>query len=51
MSSIDHWRSDPVKFIETVLHNPETGKPFKLLPAERDFLDHAFRLDDNGRLR
>jgi phage terminase large subunit-like protein len=50
MSSIDHWRSDPVKFIETVLHDPETGKPFKLLPAERDFLAHAFRLDAGGRL-
>jgi len=50
MSSIDHWRSDPVQFIETVLHDPETGKPFKLLPAERDFLAHAFKLDASGRL-
>jgi hypothetical protein len=46
----DRWRSDPVNFIETTLHDPETGKPFKLLPAERDFLAHAFRLDANGRL-
>jgi phage terminase large subunit-like protein len=50
MSSIERWRSDPMAFIETVLHNPETGKPFKLLPAERDFLAHAFRLDADGRL-
>jgi phage terminase large subunit-like protein len=50
MSSIDHWRSDPVKFIETVLHNPETGKPFQLLAAERDFLAHAFTFDADGRL-
>jgi phage terminase large subunit-like protein len=51
MSSIDHWRSDPVKFIETVLYDPETGKPFKLLPAEKAFLAHAFELDADGRLR
>jgi phage terminase large subunit-like protein len=50
MSNIDHWRSNPIYFIETVLHNPETGKPFKLLPAERDFLAHAFKFDADGRL-
>ena len=44
------WRSNPISFIETVLHDPETKKPFKLLPAERAFLEHAFKLDDNGRL-
>ena len=31
-------------------HDPETKKPFKLLPAERAFLEHAFKLDDSGRL-
>jgi phage terminase large subunit-like protein len=51
MSSIEEWRSDPVGFIETVLHNPETGKPFELLAAERDFLAHAFQFGDDGRLR
>jgi phage terminase large subunit-like protein len=50
MSNIDRWRADPARFIETILHNPETGEPFKLLPAERDFLAHAFLLADNGRL-
>jgi phage terminase large subunit-like protein len=50
MSNIDRWRADPVKFIETVLYDPETGRPFKLLPAERDFLAHAFKLDADGRL-
>ncbi len=25
----------PLRFIETVLHDPETGRPFVLLPAER----------------
>ena len=44
------WRSNPISFIETVLYDPETKKPFKLLPAERAFLEHAFKRDDNGRL-
>jgi hypothetical protein len=47
---LSRWRSDPISFIEAVLHDPETKKPFKLLPAERAFLEHAFKRDDNGRL-
>src|SRR5258705_13263574 len=49
-SNIDRWRSDPILFIESVLHDPETGKPFQVLPAEKQFLAYAFKLDDNGRL-
>ena len=48
--SYDRWRADPAAFIETVLHDPETGQPFVLLDAEREFLAHAFKLNDNGRL-
>ena len=44
------WRSDPIHFIESVLYDPETKRPFVLLPAERAFLSFAFRLDDTGRL-
>jgi phage terminase large subunit-like protein len=44
------WRQSPIEFIETVLFDPETGRPFKLLPAERAFLEHAFKIGDNGRL-
>ena len=44
------WRADPIAFIEYVLHDPETSEPFVLLPAEREFLKHAFRTDDAGRL-
>lgn len=45
------WRRDPSAFVEEVPHDPETGKPFKLLPAERDFLKHAFKVDnETGRL-
>ena len=47
---IDRWRSDPIAFIEHVLYDPETKKPFMLLPAERDFLAYAYKLDDSGRL-
>ena len=47
---LPRWRSNPISFIETVLYDPETKKPFKLLPAERAFLEHAFKRDDNGRL-
>jgi hypothetical protein len=44
------WRRSPVSFIEAVLVDPESRKPFVLLPAERAFLAYAFRLDDDGRL-
>jgi phage terminase large subunit-like protein len=47
---LDRWRSNPISFIETVLHDPETKQPFKLLPAERAFLEHAFKRDDEDRL-
>jgi phage terminase large subunit-like protein len=43
-------RKNPIEFIETVLHDPETGKPFVLLEAERDFLQHAFETGADGRL-
>ena len=44
------WRADPISFIEHVLYDPETKRPFVLLDAERAFLQHAFTLDANGRL-
>ena len=31
------------------MRDPETGKPFLLLPAERTFLQHAFKLNERGR--
>ena len=49
-SALARWRAHPASFIEQVLRDPETGKPFKLLPAERAFLKHAFKTDDEGRL-
>ena len=44
------WRAEPISFIEHVLYDPETKRPFVLLDAERAFLQHAFTLDANGRL-
>ncbi|MGI8851883.1 MAG: terminase TerL endonuclease subunit [Methyloceanibacter sp.] len=48
--SLARWRRNPAKFIEEVLRDPETGKKFKLLDAEREFLKHAFKTDGKGRL-
>jgi phage terminase large subunit-like protein len=48
--ALQRWRADPVSFIEQVLRDPETGKPFELLPAQRSFFQHAWQLNDDGRL-
>ncbi len=50
IKSFERWRDDPAAFIETYLFDPKTGEPFKLLPAERAFLEHMFKTGDNGRL-
>jgi phage terminase large subunit-like protein len=47
---LKRWRRRPIEFIETVLYNPETLRPFELLSAERTFLKHAFTIDQTGRL-
>ena len=44
------WAVDPVTFITTVLRDPETRRPFTLLPAEIAFLELALRTDEDGRL-
>ncbi len=49
-ATLAYWRAHPVEFIETILYDPETSTPFKLLPAERAFLEHAFKLRDDGKL-
>ena len=49
-SSLAYWREHPAEFIEQCLINPETGKPFVLLEAEKQFLKHAFTLGPDGRL-
>jgi phage terminase large subunit-like protein len=49
-TAFERWRADPIAFIETVLCDPETGEPFVLLEAERNFLRLAFNLNERGRL-
>ena len=43
-------KRDPVDFIETVLVNPETGRPFELYPQQEAFLRRAFITTPDGRL-
>ena len=49
--TLNYWRQHPLEFIQTCLFDPETGAPYVLLPAERAFLEHAFKIDlDTGKL-
>src|SRR5262249_30116986 len=50
-ATLARWKSSPINFIEQVLRDPETKRPFILNDAERAFLTLAFTLDDNGRLK
>ena len=47
---LTRWRANPINFIQQVLINPETNRPFVLLDAERAFLTNAFTLGADGRL-
>ena len=47
---LTRWRANPINFIQQVLINPETNRPFVLLDAERAFLTYAFTLGADGRL-
>ena len=49
-SALDRWHADPTAFIRDVLRDPETGRPFELFDAQRQFLGPAFTRKDDGRL-
>ena len=49
-TALDQWRLSPIAFIEQVLCDPESGQPFVLLEAERQFLQLAFALGEDGKL-
>jgi phage terminase large subunit-like protein len=49
-SALVRWQRQPLSFIAEILRDPETGKPFVLLDAERAFLEHAYQTDASGRL-
>jgi hypothetical protein len=48
--SLVSWATEPIAFVEQCLIDPESGEPFRLSDAERQFLEHAFRLGADGRL-
>jgi hypothetical protein len=50
ISVLARWQRQPLSFISEILRDPETSKPFVLLDAERAFLEHAYQIDDDGRL-
>ena len=49
--SLKRYRADPIAFVEECLINPESGKPFVLVDAQRTFLQEALRLRKDGWLR
>ena len=49
-SALARWRHEPISFIEQVLRNPETAKPFELLDTQRQFFARAWQTSDDGRL-
>ena len=49
-TALARFKRSPIAFIEHVLCDPETGKPFVLSEAERQFLQHAFTLNEDGKL-
>ena len=49
-SALRRWQQRPIEFIEQILRDPETGQPFNLFPAEREFFARAWQRSDDGRL-
>jgi len=49
-ADVARWKKDPVAFIEEVLVDPETKKPFQLYEGERDFVARGFTLTPDGHL-
>jgi Terminase large subunit, ATPase domain len=50
-NTLARWQANPIAFIQEVMSDPESGKPFVLSDAERAFLQLAFTLDADGRLK
>jgi phage terminase large subunit-like protein len=49
-AALDRWRRHPQAFIAEILRDPETGRPFQLFDAQKEFLDRAYLINDSGRL-
>jgi phage terminase large subunit-like protein len=49
-NAIARCQREPIRFIEEVLRDPRTGRPFQLLEAQRQFFAHCWQRRDDGRL-
>jgi phage terminase large subunit-like protein len=49
--TLARYCADPAAFIEECLLSPYDGQPYRLIDAERQFIQFAFQFDDDGRLR
>src|SRR5271166_1570953 len=49
VSPFERWRREPISFIDEVLRNPSTGKPFELFSMQRQFFEHCWQRDADGR--
>lgn len=48
--NINRYATDPVAFIDALVKKSELGKPFRLMPHQREILRLAFQFDADGRL-
>jgi hypothetical protein len=51
ISALARYRANPDQYVEECLISPYTGERYCLNDVERQFVRHAFQLDDDGRLR
>jgi phage terminase large subunit-like protein len=49
-SALERWQREPISFINEVLRNPKTNKPFELFDAQKQFFKYAWQRRDDGRL-
>jgi hypothetical protein len=49
-NTLQRWKESAINFINEVLRNPKTGKPFVLFDAQHQFFMHCWQLRDDGRL-
>ena len=50
-SALARWHRGPISFIQEILRDPETNKPFELFKAQKEFFAGAWQVNDDGRLR
>jgi phage terminase large subunit-like protein len=48
-SALERWQREPISFINEVLRNPKTNKPFELFDAQKQFFKYAWQRRDDGR--